>query len=111
MVLSSACISVAAMAQTITMVRLDEALGFIGAAVSATAASPEQVRERAPVPRVDRHVGAHARAQGWIARLAVHRDSHRNALHHLDPVAAGVLRRKDGELRAARRRDRPDVAL
>src|SRR6185437_16592705 len=27
-------------------------------------------------------------------------DAHRNALHHLDPVSGGVLRRQDGKLRA-----------
>ena len=36
---------------------------------------------------------------------------HRQALHHLDPVARGVLRRQDRELRAGRRADALDHGL
>ena len=44
---------------------------------------------------------------GW--RSSLH--PQRNALHHLHPVPRGVLRRQDGELRAAARRDALHRAL
>ena len=48
-----------------------------------------------------------ARSCGCPARL-LDLDAHRNALHHLHPVAGRVLRRQHGELGAGRRRDRRD---
>ena len=43
--------------------------------------------------------------------VLVEGDAQRNALHHLDPVSGGVLRRQDRELRAGAGADRHDVAL
>ena len=40
---------------------------------------------------VDLGLDAHAGTQLGIARLAVDADAHRNALHHLHPVAAEVF--------------------
>ena len=48
---------------------------------------------------VDRHIGAHARAQRRIARLQVERDLDRDALRDFHPVAAGVLGRQHREMR------------
>src|SRR5690606_42029058 len=43
---------------------------------------------------VDRHRRAHARAEGR-ARVGVDGNPHRNTLDDLDPVAGGVVRRKE----------------
>jgi len=58
---------------------------------------------------VDHH--AHARAQQMRDIAFVEGDAHRHALHHLDPIAGGVLRRQDRELRAGAGADRNDRAL
>ncbi len=50
------------------------------------------------------HRQAHAQRVG-LELLGVERDAHRHALHHLDPVAGGVLRRQQRE--RARRCRRP----
>src|SRR5258708_6739531 len=44
--------------------------------------------------RVDLHLGAES-GDHWARRLAVDRDAPGDALRHLDPIAGGVLRRKD----------------
>ncbi len=46
--------------------------------------------------------GAHAGPQRRIVTVHLDGDTHGDALHHLDPVAGGVLGRDDGELRAGR---------
>src|SRR5882672_6499773 len=61
----------------------------------------QQIGQRAAMGGVDIDRGAHARPQRKIPRLAVDADTHRDALHHLAPVAVRLLRRKDRELRAA----------
>ena len=43
--------------------------------------------------------------------VVVEIDPHRHALHHLDEIAGGVLRRQDRELRAGAGRQRADRAL
>ncbi len=43
--------------------------------------------------------------------VGVEAEAQRHALHHLDPIAARVLRRQDRELRAGAGRDRADPAL
>ena len=62
-------------------------------------------------PGVDRDVGAHAGAQAGHVLIGVEAEAQRNALHDLDPIAAGVLRRQDRELRAGAGRDRTDGAM
>ena len=57
--------------------------------ISTTALMPARKRRRRPARRLDLH-------------------AHRDALHHLHPVAAGVLRRQHAELRAGRRADAVD---
>ena len=55
---------------------------------------------------VDRDDGAHAGAQTLGVLVRREAEAQRHALDDLDPVAAGVLRRQDRELRAGARRDR-----
>src|SRR5467141_2272333 len=43
--------------------------------------------------------------------MAVEIDPHRHALHHLDEIAGGILRRQDRELRAGAGAERTDAAL
>src|SRR5713101_1785280 len=52
---------------------------------------------------IDLHCRGHAGADRWLADLRQKPKLHRQALHDLDPVSTGVLRRQDGELRAGRR--------
>src|SRR4051812_29280352 len=112
---SSACMIVAIMTTTVSqrrrrswsrsMVRLFRS----GRRRSQTDAL-QQVAERAPVAGVDLDGGAHADPERRIALAALHRRAHRDALHDLDPVAGGVLRRQHGELRAGRLGERGDLA-
>src|SRR5690606_15136491 len=88
-VVSNACMMVAIMAQATMLGRTRSISGDIVI-----------VRALASRARNDAHIGAHARAQHRIVRGAVDADADRNALDDLDPVAAGVLRRKQRELRA-----------
>src|SRR5258706_14552882 len=51
--------------------------------------------------RIDGRGHGETDAQGMGGQfLGLKRDAHRNALHHLDPVAGGVLRRDDRKGRA-----------
>ena len=92
---------VAVMAQTVTSMR--RSFGDIDdAAVIARyfpLAKAEERRQPAVVG-VDFDIHAHAGAQQVRVLALVEGDAHRHALHHLHPVAAGVLRRQDRELRA-----------
>src|SRR5258705_9022803 len=108
MVLSSACMSVAIMAQTVTIVRLGDEAALLGVVMIAMADSP-QLGERPVVSRIYSDIGAHAGTQGGIAIPARNSDANRNSLHDLDPVATGVLRRKNGELGPAGGRNRLDL--
>ncbi len=65
--------------------------------------------QRAHAAGVDREIGAHAGAQVRGVLVGGEAEAQRHALHDLDPVAAGVLRRQDRELRAGARRDRADL--
>src|SRR5689334_12317299 len=72
----------------------------------------EQRSQRTMMASVDRGVGAHAGLQLLhIPVVAVEIDSDRHALHHLDEIARGILRRQDRELRAGARAQRADSAL
>ena len=61
--------------------------------------------------RIDIDVDAHAGAQQARVLVLVEGDAHGNALHHLDPVSSGVLRRQDGKLRAGAGADRDHGAF
>src|SRR6202022_5009854 len=119
MVVSSACMMVAVMAQIVTMFRRrpGTAMGAAAAVVMSVLCGSrrrkaEQGRERATMAGVDRGVGAHAGFQLLdVAVVAVEIDPHRHTLHHLDEVAGGVLRRQDRELRAGAGAERTDGAL
>ena len=63
----------------------------------------ERRRHRALAAGVDPDRRGHAGAQRRLAGLRRQAQLHRQALHDLDPVARGVLRRQHGELRARRR--------
>src|SRR6476661_7226863 len=120
MVVSSACMMVAVMAQIVTMLRRRP-----GTATGAAAAlmalvlfgrdrrrEAEQTGERAAMAGVDGGIGAHAGLQlADVFVMAVEIDSHRHALHHLDEIAGGVLRRQDRELRPGARAQRTHRAL
>src|SRR5215208_6127757 len=122
MVVSSACMMVAVMAQIVTMFRrrpgtaTDDAPGVAMALVVLLVGyrrrQAEQGGQRAAMVGVDRGVDAHAGLQlADELVVLVEIDPHRNALHHLDEIARGVLRRQDRELRAGAGRERADRAL
>src|SRR6202171_808116 len=116
MVVSSACMMVAVMAQIVTMFRRRPGTATGAAAVVFMALvlfcrhrrrEAEQRRERPAMAGVDRGIGAHAGLQLlYVLVMAVEIDSHRHALHHLDEVSGGVLRRQDREWRAGARAQR-----
>ena len=56
-------------------------------------------RARRPSPSIDRPTRSGCAASSF----GVQRDAHRHALHHLDPVAGGVLRRQQRESRTGAR--------
>src|SRR6266849_6906190 len=120
MVVSSACMMVAVMAQIVTMFRRRPGTATGAAALlMALVLFPrhcrreaEQGSERAAMAGVDRGIGAHAGLQLLdVFVIAVEIDSHRHPLHHLDEVTGGVLRRQDRELRAGAGAERTDGAL
>src|SRR5258707_1631896 len=94
--------------QTVTIVRLGDEAALLGVVMIAMADSP-QLGERPVVSRIYSDIGAHAGTQGGIAIPARNSDANRNSLHDLDPVATGVLRRKNGELGPASGRNRLDL--
>ena len=51
---------------------------------------------------VDRYRRAHTRTQRRIVSAMIKRDTHRNALNHLDPVTGRVLRGQQREFRTRR---------
>ena len=59
----------------------------------------DEVRQAARMAGVDVDHDAHAAAQRRLALGIVDRHAHRDALHDLDPVAGGVLRRQQREAR------------
>ena len=65
----------------------------------------DPARQAAAAADVHRHRHGHARAQLRLPGGLIDADAHGNALHHLHPVAGGVLRRQHGELRSGRGRD------
>src|ERR1700692_4993983 len=60
-----------------------------------------QLAQRASMAGIDRDFDAHAGAQREIIRGMIEGKPNRDALHHLDPVAGGILRRQQREYRAA----------
>ena len=52
---------------------------------------------------IDRDLDAHAGAQREMVQCLIKGKANRYALHHLDPIAGGVLRRQQREDRTARR--------
>src|SRR5580692_8748862 len=108
MVVSSACMMVAVIAQIVTMFRRRPGTA-IGAAAPVLMRSvlllvrhrrpqAEQSGERAAMVGVDGGIGAHAGFQlPDPAVIAVEVDPNRHTLHHLDEIAGGVLRRQDRE--------------
>src|SRR4029078_5290387 len=120
-VVSSACMIVAVMAQIVTMFRRRPGTAADGAPVVIALfvvlvryrrRHAEQGRQRAAMVGVDRGIDAHAGLQ-FANKLVVlvEIDSHRDALHYLDEIARRILRRQDRELRAGAGRERPDRAL
>src|SRR6202035_3651945 len=86
------------------MPRLMTALPAAGLAMSGSENRSEvapQLAQRASMAGVDRDLDAHAGAQRTTVPNLAEGKPHRDALHHLDPVAGGILRRKQREYRAA----------
>src|SRR6185312_12449314 len=99
MVVSSACMTVAVIAQIVTMFRrrpgtaLEESRSP-DMLVLLRGREPEQAGQRPAMPGVDAGINAHAGFQLFDQRIVlVEIDAHRDPLHHLDEVAGGVLRR------------------
>src|SRR3954468_14196118 len=101
MVPSSACISVATMAQTVISPRCGTTAsarcGPAACCVDPDISAPEDVAQVPLVPGVDRDLGAHAGAELWPALGLLDPDADRDALHDLHPVARRVLRRQHAE--------------
>src|SRR3954465_536928 len=105
MVVSSACMMVAVMAQIVTMFRRRPGtaagdgpdVGMVGLfLVRYRRREAEQAGERTAMVGVDRGVNAHARFQlADELVVLVEIDTHRDALHDLDEIARCVLRRQD----------------
>src|SRR3984893_13463317 len=120
MVVSSACMMVAVMAQIVTMFRRrpGTATGAAAAVLMALVLfgrrrrrEAEQGGKRTAMAGVDRGVGAHAGFQlADIFVIVVEIDPHRHPLHHLDEIAGGVLRRQDRKLRPGAGAQRTDGA-
>src|SRR5580704_1263450 len=116
MVVSSACMMTARMTHSVTAGRL---IGCVFAEASAmfTPRSKKtgyETGKSAGVSGVDIHLHAHADAQRWLAGYIVDADAHRNTLNDLDPVTAGIFRRKQREARGGCRADavdRPNPSL
>src|SRR5260370_2173022 len=119
MVVSSACMMVAVMAQIVTMFRRRPGTATGAAAVLMPLVlfgrdrrrKAEQGGERAAMAGVDRGIGAHAGLHlPDVFVIAVEIDSHRHPLHHLDAVAGGVLPPLARELRPRARARRADAS-
>src|SRR3569832_1714233 len=110
MVVSSASMMVAVMAQIVTMFRRRPGtirlvagpdMRSVVLVLVGSRRQAEQAGERALVAGVDGGIDAHAGLQlPHIFVGLVEIDPDRHALHHLDEIAGGVLRRQDRELRA-----------
>src|SRR5690606_856442 len=113
-VVSSACMMVASITDTVTIARFGRPSAAAAARAAAIIASPPAgpgpAEQAAAVPRVDLDPGGQARAQLGQAGGIVEPDAHRHALGDLHPVAGRVLRRDQRELRAGGRADRLDAA-
>ena len=129
-VVSSTCMIVASMIETVISPLFATAgaapaavvalIARVSYSVAATAVPPRptadsaavsEVRQAADVAGVDLDRGAHAGAQRRHVLAGIELDADRHALHDLDPVAGGVLRRQQRELRAGAGADRGDGAL
>src|SRR5512139_538029 len=107
MVMSSACMIVASMTDTVTKPRCVLA----GLAAVMGCVSERETQQSAAMAGVDFHPGTEACTQLRHSRLGIELDSQRDPLGDLDPVAGGVLRRDDRELGAGGRAQAFDHAL
>src|SRR6266446_5545230 len=110
MVVSSACMMVASMTESVMNVRWRLSV-LAAAAKFMPLFSDRESQKAAAMPCVDLHFGAELRAQAWEAGGRLEPDPHGHALSDLHPVAGGVLRGDDGELRARGRAQAFDNAL
>src|SRR3954467_596566 len=90
MVVSSTCRRTAIITPMVTMIRSPVGSTCVGLLSAAVATKPCLLVE--VDGGVDRQAGDHR-----LRRRSVERDPHRHALGHLDPIAVGVLRRKQRE--------------
>src|SRR3954463_15730512 len=107
MVVSSTCSSTAIIPPTVTISRSPVGSGCVAMWAGVSAIYGLLLALVVEIDsRVDREPGDHR-----PRRLAVERDPDRHALRHLDPVAVGVLGRKQRKLTARARADALDVRL
>src|SRR5579872_7483917 len=110
MVVSITCMTVANMVETATRTLLPRRPEIsLGVSMSAHADEGEHSCEwpwhRIRVPGIDIDIDAHPSAKKLgVARILEH-ETHRHALHHLDPVAGRVLSGKQREFRTGARAD------
>src|SRR5262245_22241356 len=121
MVVSSACMMVASITQTVMMPRWGTALLILLSSHASRCPMrllfrrdrrrAEERPQAAAMAGIDRDVDAHAGGQPGSACLVLDGELHRHALHHLHPVAGGVLRRQDREFGTGRRAHARDLGL
>src|SRR5262245_44864053 len=108
MVVSSACMMVAVMAQIVTMFRRMPGTAALPAGPDMASVlvlvcrrrKTEQSGQRALMAGIDGGIDAHARLQlRDVFVVLIEIDPDRHALHHLDEIAGRVLRRQDRKLR------------
>src|SRR5207302_11513761 len=115
MVVSSACITTARMTQAVMAGRLIACAcgttarsGMIGSRRSKP--SSQEARKAALMAGIDAQLDAHADAQLGFSGDIGDADAHRDPLHDLDPVAAGVFGRQQRKARRGSWADAVDGA-
>src|SRR5258708_11075703 len=113
MVVSSACMITARMMQAVIAGRLTACGAAPASAMMVprrSEPSSQKTREAPLMAGGNAQLDAHAHAQLWLAGCIGDTDAHRDALHDLDPVAAGVFGRQQREARRGCRTDAVDPA-
>src|SRR5580704_12057297 len=102
MVVSSACMTTAKMMQAVIAGRLTACGAAPASAMTVPRRSEPSGQEARQAPLMvggNAELDAHAHAQLRLAGRIGDTDAQRDALHHLDPVAAGIFGRQQREAR------------
>src|SRR5258708_89518 len=94
---SSACMIVASITEMVMMPWLGTATNSPGPAARRLLLGLVPELPRPAVVRVDFDRDTHAGGKRQVGMAGIDRDPHRQPLHHLHPVARGILRRQQGE--------------